>query len=194
MRANQKSPKLILSFIVPRVFFIHYGIIPRVKKMSILQYFQKDNRFRSSNTVFLPDPRGSLSRSIPSSAIVAANAEIRRSMHNRHSTPRRLKRYNIYTLEQRATIGRYAVENSVMAAKRKFSNQLNTDINESTVRRFKRAYLKERHEKRQRQDGGEVRYLHPSKRGRKVLLGEKLDDMVKAFIIHYAYQRKRKCC
>lgn len=159
LRANRKSPKLILSFIVPRVFFIHYDIIPRVKKMSIRQYFQ-NNRSRSSNTVFLPDPRGSLSRSIPSSAIVAANAEIRRSIHNRHSTPRGPKRYNVYTPEQRATIGRYAVENSVMAAKRKFSNQLNTDINESTVRRFKRAYLKETHEKHQRQDDGEVPFIY----------------------------------
>ena len=47
---------------------------------------------------------------------------------------------------------KHALENGVMAAKRKFSKKLQMDINESTVRRFKEAYLKERSRKRQVED------------------------------------------
>ena len=81
--------------------------------MSILQYFEKSS-LSCSNTVFLPDPRGSLSRSIPSSAIAAANSEIRCSMASQ-SHPRQANQYNVYTPKQRATI---AVENVVVVAKR----------------------------------------------------------------------------
>ena len=69
-----------------------------------------------------------------------------------------------------------------MAAKRKFSTKLNIKINESTVRRFKNAYLEERRRKRDDDSDTEVKELHPKKRGRKVILGEKLDDMVRCYI------------
>ena len=62
-----------------------------------------------------------------------------------------------------------------MAAK--MSSQLKFTINESTVRR-----LRERRAKRQADDDSEVLKLHPNKRGRKVVLGEKLDDMIQGYI------------
>ena len=58
-------------------------------------------------------------------------------------TNRRKGPYNTYTPEQRAIIEKHALENGVMAAKKKISKKLEMDINESTVRRFKEAYLKD---------------------------------------------------
>ena len=70
-----------------------------------------------------------------------------------------------------------------MAAKRKFSAKLKLNINESTVQCFKTAYLEEKRRKREF-DGSdsEIKELHPRKRGRKVLLGEKMDTMVQCYI------------
>lgn len=150
--------------------------------MSILQYFQKDTR--PPTTVSLPDPRGALSRNVPPAAIASANAEIRRCIATSGQFPhgQRRRHYNSYTPEQKATIGRFAVMNGVMAAKRRYSAEFRFDINESTVRRFKEAYLKERRRKRELEDGSEIKELHPRKRGRKVVLGEKMDAMVMCYI------------
>ena len=58
------------------------------------------------------------------------------------------------------------------------------DINESTVRRFKEAYLKERSRKRQVEDDDvSVNELPVKKRGRKVVLGTKMDNMVQQYIL-----------
>ena len=65
-----------------------------------------------------------------------------------------MRQPNTYTPSQKATIGRFAVENGVMAAKRRFSVKLNVKINDSTVRRFKTAYLEER--RRKRDDGSDT--------------------------------------
>ena len=58
------------------------------------------------------------------------------------------------------------------------------DINESAVRRFKEAYLKERSRKRQVEDDDvSVNELPVKKRGRKVVLGTKMDNMVQQYIL-----------
>ena len=149
--------------------------------MSILNYFQKN--VSPNNSVDLPDPRGTLSRVIPSSAIALANEEIRRAVavaqdlsqsHRRH--------YNKYTLKEKATIGKFALEHGVLSAKRKFSRQLGQSINESTVRSFKNKFSKERSRRRAAGEDSDIEELPEKKRGRKLLLGVKMDDMVKNYI------------
>ena len=133
--------------------------------------------------VSLPSPLGSLSLSVPTAAIASANAEVRHVMEAAQRKQRKGP-YNIYTPEQRAIIGKHPVENGVMAAKRKFSKKLQMDINESTVRRFKEAYLKERSIKRQvEEEDVSVNELPVKKRGRKVVLGTKMDNMVQQYIL-----------
>lgn len=53
-----------------------------------------------------------------------------------------------------------------MAAKQRFSVKLNVKINESTVRRFKTAYLEERRRKHDDGSDTEVEELNLKKRGR----------------------------
>ena len=135
-------------------------------------------------TVSLPDPKGALSRNVPSAAIVSANAEVRRCITTSRQLPhsQRRRHYNSYTPEQKATIGRFAVENRVMAVKRKYFTKFKFDINESKVQRFKEAYLKERRRKHELEDDSEIKELHPRKRGRKAVLGEKMDTTVVCYI------------
>ena len=52
-------------------------------------------------------------------------------------------RYNSYTPEERAKIGKYASENGATRAARHFSQSLERSINESTARKFKSEYLEQ---------------------------------------------------
>ncbi len=122
---------------------------------------------------------------MPSSAIALANQEIRRVMAQRNKAAGDT---NKYTAKEKATIGKYALENGVMTAKRKFSKQLSISINESTVRRFKSEYSKERC--RTDEEVNDIEELPERKRGRKLLLGVKMDDMVQ----RYVYKLRDKGC
>ena len=110
-----------------------------LSKMSILQYYKRVSRPTGST---LPNPDGPLSGSIPSRAIAAANLEVRHTIEA-SKTQKKRGAYHTYTPQQRTTIGKHAVENGVLSAKRKYSKKLNIEINESTVRSFKKAYLEE---------------------------------------------------
>ena len=70
----------------------------------------------------LPDPRGALSISVPPAAISSAISQIRHLMNKEQEQGQgnRQKKYNNYKPEQRATVGKYAVEHGVKSAKRKF--------------------------------------------------------------------------
>ena len=151
--------------------------------MSILEYFKKTNS-NGGNGINLPDPRGNLFGSVPTAAIASANTRIRQlmSQKQKHRQENRRGQYNTYTPEQRATVGKYAVEHGVVSAKRKFSLKFKIDINESTVRRFKTDYLHERRRKREADEEDEIEYLPIKKRGRKVLIGQKMDAMVQDYI------------
>ena len=107
-------------------------------------------------------------------------------------TNRRKGLYNTYTHEQRAIIGKHALENGVMAAKRKFSKKLQMDINESTVRCFKETYLKKRSRKRQVEDDDvSVNELPVKKRGRKVVLWTNNGQHGSA--VHFKTEGNTKC-
>ena len=146
-----------------------------------------------STTVSLPDPRGALSRNVPSAAIASANAGIRCCITTSGQLPhgQQRRQYNSYTTEKKATIGRFAVESRVIAPRRKYSMKFKFDINESMVRRFKEALLEERCRKHELEGDSEIKKeLHPRKRGRKVVLGEEMDAMVMCCIRR---MRKKGC-
>lgn len=72
--------------------------------MSILDYFTTQSS--------LPDSRGSLSQSLPSSAIAAANREVQRVIQEKRS--KRRGPYRKYTSQEKAEIGGYAKKHSIM--------------------------------------------------------------------------------
>uniref|UniRef100_A0A1X7TMK7 Uncharacterized protein n=1 Tax=Amphimedon queenslandica TaxID=400682 RepID=A0A1X7TMK7_AMPQE len=138
--------------------------------MLILKYCV---RFPDSSK--MPNPRGILSREVPSFAIVVANTEVRQFTS-------KSRRGSYHKSKERANIGRYALSNGVQAAKLKFSREMKVKINESTVRLFKNQYKLELEAKRA---GAEfegrhttISVLNVKKRGRKLLLGGKIDFMV----------------
>ena len=135
------------------------------------------------HNVNIPDPRGSLSMTVPSSAIAAANKEVL-EMKVDKAKKRRSKRghYYSYTAKQRAEIGKYASQNGVQAAKIKYSRELGIVINESTVRKFKKLYTDELSKKRRARNSTPVTELTLKKRGRPLLLGDRLDEMVKQYV------------
>ena len=85
--------------------------------MSILRYLQpKDN---------LPDPKGPLSRSLPSSAIVAANEEV---LKVTDAVKTKCTPYKKYTPEERFEIGRYACAHGITTAARHFSKTFQRSV------------------------------------------------------------------
>uniref|UniRef100_A0A1X7TFM8 Uncharacterized protein n=1 Tax=Amphimedon queenslandica TaxID=400682 RepID=A0A1X7TFM8_AMPQE len=147
--------------------------------MSILQYYKPVSKGHND----VPDPHGSLSISVPSSAIAAANKEVL-EMKVDKAKKRRSKRghYFSYTAKQRAEIGKYASLNGTQAAKIKYNRELQITINESTVWKFKELYKVELAKSRINRNSLPVTELSLKKRGRPLLLGDRLDEMVKRYI------------
>ena len=79
--------------------------------MSILNYFSKDGS--------LPNPRGLLSARVPSLAISAANREVRAAIEEqRKKKSKKRGPYTVFTAQERARIGKYALDHGVTAARR----------------------------------------------------------------------------
>lgn len=103
-------------------------------------------------------------------------------------------RYNSYTAEQRASIGKYAAENGPTKAARRFSKLLKCDINESTARKLKSDYLKElairtkmAHIQSNSNPDTQIVALPKKSQGRPLLLGQEVDT-----IVTRVYQRREK--
>lgn len=126
----------------------------------------------------LPDPDKAVNKDA-ADKIKAANAEIVSSLSNDQSTTttkRGVKRKasnNHYTPEVRAKIAKYAAEHGNVAAARKFSNDLQLDIKESSVRAIKKKYIAQVKETKHQP----VTELTPEKRGRPLLLGDLDQDV-----------------
>ena len=151
--------------------------------MSLLQYFERAD--------VLPDPRGTLSTSLPPRAIARANAEVRRSLDEGNSMKAR-RSYHRYSPKVRAAIGKYASTNGVSAASRFFSGKLKHHVSTSTVLSIKKSYMEER-KRREREGGGygEVQQLPWRPRGRPLLLGD-VDSKVQAYL--KKSEGKWRCC
>lgn len=93
------------------------------------------------------------------------------------SRKRKRGNYERFSPETKAKIARYAINHGASKAARYYSTTLNKNVQESTVRRFKTAYLLES----KRNDGSPITALTPQKRGRPPLLGN-LDEDVQDYI------------
>ena len=106
--------------------------------MALLKYFKQVDSKEEGGT--LPDPAGPLSKTVPSTSIEEANKEVTVALAERKDK-RRLP-YLIFSLEQKARIGKYAADQETTNAMRHFSKDF-PNLRESTVRGWKSVYLKE---------------------------------------------------
>ena len=82
--------------------------------MALYRYFQTSHK-----STTLPDPRGPLSRLVPSSSIVSANEKVKDLWKNKESTAgRKGTRYLKISQELKAEIGRRAAEHGMAATVR----------------------------------------------------------------------------
>ena len=90
----------------------------------------------------LPDFKGQLSSSIPSTAIAEANRLVNQT---RKEETKKKKRgpYNKYLPSVRLRIAEYACHHGVVSAARVFSHKLQQNISESTIRLIRGAYRQE---------------------------------------------------
>ena len=97
--------------------------------MSILQYFAPKHPSHLPPDAF-------------SAKVMKVMAEIAEAKSNRKG-----QHYHKYTPKMRATISKHSLENGVPSAKRYFARKFNIDMNESTIRNFKKTYVKEKKRK-----------------------------------------------
>lgn len=85
----------------------------------------------------------------------------------------------------RAKIGQYSCDNGVAAAPRYFSRpaQLGRLLNESTIRGIKQSYIAELNRKRKAREELAITELRLAKRGRPLMLGDRIDEMVKRYLV-----------
>ena len=123
----------------------------------------------------LPDPRGSITRVLPTSTVALANKEVQNVL-----APKKRGPYKKYSPAQRLEIGKYCCENGAASAARHFSRKLGCVINESTIKSIRNAYLEEV-KKRPREDDS-FTSLPAKKRGRKLLVGKDLDFKIQLYL------------
>ena len=139
----------------------------------MLRYFKPLN----DRPPTLPKPTDP-AHGLPSAAVRSANEEILSA--GGEEPPKKKSRgpYGVYSGELRVKIGRFAAENGVAAARRNFMKELDMEMNESTIRGMKDAYLK-----KLKSSPDDVPSSLPKKdRGRPLLLGKEWDEKVKRFI------------
>ena len=140
--------------------------------MALLRYLKPVNG--------IPDPRGPLSLSIPSSVIAEANTQVKEAEKSKKRGP-----YQSYSPTLRLEIGKYSCQHGVAAASRYFTRKLKRSVSETTVRSIRDAYRKELKRKRMELDDDEdvaLESLNPKKRGRPLLLGNYLDEIVQLYL------------
>ena len=138
--------------------------------MSLYRYFQPS----------LPSPCGDLAGVVAPAAIKDANEAVK----NAQAVERTSRgQYCKISPGKQASIARYALESGNKAAARFFSKELNITVKESSVSTWKKKYLTELREiKLKTGKTPEIERLPVKKRGRPLLLGEKLDQEVASYI------------
>ena len=142
--------------------------------MALHRYFKTTEK--------LPNPRGPLSKRVPSKSIVSANEAVRRVIEDADSPKPPRGPYVKFLPEQKAEIGKRAAEHGVAATARYYNKRF-PGISESSVRTWRNAYTTEL--KKKRREGSEnltVESLPEKKRGRPLLLGEELEMQVRAYL------------
>ena len=83
--------------------------------MSLFKYFKKEGD--------LPNPNGHLSKKMPSSAIVAANKEVKKVQDDKTSKPGKRGPYSKFSPQIKAEVGKQAAECGVAAVLRNNSKK-----------------------------------------------------------------------
>ena len=154
---------------------------------SLFKYFKKtDPAPTSQATSPLPDPDGSLSSKVPSSAITSANNEVATA---RSTQKRERGSYDRFTPEEKAVIARKGIENGVTKTVNQYNKTLqDRKLKESTVRTWITQYKRQLEMQRcaTTSDGASlatpILKLDAKHRGRPLLLGEELDKYVREYI------------
>ena len=89
--------------------------------MAFYKYgFVLQSRSNPTSVAELPDPSGSLSKSIPSSAIKAANTAVRDALIEKEALKAKRGRYQHYSDKERAEIAKRATEFGITATIRHY--------------------------------------------------------------------------
>ena len=134
----------------------------------------------------LPDLKGPLSSSIPSTAIAEANRLVNQT-RKEETEKKKCRPYKKYSLSVQLEIAEYTCHHGVASAARVFSHKLQQSISESTVRSIRNAYRQELRKKGRREDNEDEMSIHvhilpTKKRGRRVMLREDIDKKVQLYI------------
>ena len=104
--------------------------------MSLLKYFLNKTKHNPSNlSVVFPTSVPSLS----SAELKATNVHVGKVLT---ATTASHRKYNQYTPEERAAIGKYAAENGPTHAVKYLSRKLKMQISQQSARKFKEEYLR----------------------------------------------------
>ena len=144
----------------------------------LYRYFRPESS--SDSSLSLPDPHGPLSEFLSPATVHSCNESVKEA-----TTVVKPSKRGIYlktSPEQQAEIAQYAAQHGNNAAVRYFSKKLAVEVKSSSVSTWKNKYLKEM--KRMTRSGEEpiVKCIPLKKRGRPLLIGEKLDTEVKSYI------------
>ncbi|XP_062608100.1 uncharacterized protein LOC134269943 [Saccostrea cucullata] len=142
--------------------------------MSILNYFKTLTTPSKKQGICLPDPQHTPEKR---TLIENLNDIVDEEYQKTPESGKKRKRgsYQHYTPEQKAKMGRYAIDNGPAKAAKYFSEKLGVKINESSIRTIRQQYLL-----RQKLSTEPVKEVVPKKRGRPKLLG---DELEKLFVI-----------
>ena len=115
------------------------------------------------------------------------NAKVKATIVEEEAKSQKGTKYNYYTPEQRASIGRYAAVHGPIRAVEYFSKTMKTVLPEMMVRRFKKEYLKEVSKKVSTSEVTSsgmptVKALPTKDQGRPLLLGQEIDKIVQEYV------------
>ena len=129
----------------------------------------------------LPDPKGSLTAAMSSAAIAEANKEVQKAIRAASGTSKRGPYFKMDS-SLRCEIAKYAGYHGAAESARNFSRKLDRCLSVSTVKSIKKSYVEELRKRARTDDGDEIMILPVKKRGRKLLLGQDLDQMVQLYL------------
>ena len=112
----------------------------------------------------------------PTEMVEFVNEIVAAGYHHRKGKKKKRGHYNVYSADQRAKIGQYAQEHGIMPAVRKFRNEFDRPLQDSSVRSMRKAYMEAR--KHLPDEDVEVTELPTKERGRPLMLGEYDSEVV----------------
>ena len=129
----------------------------------------------------LPGKTGPLRKEVLASAIQEANMEVMAVMK---STTGKCTSYLKVDEERKAIVAKYTAENGIIAALRHFAKEYpDGSSKESTVRGWKKEYLKELARRKRNDEELSGKLLSSSKTGQPLTLGYALDQQKQAYLI-----------